>query len=49
MIQTSIYVLFGILFGGKITNQPYLTTSLIIGLLFPDLDIILDFIFSLFF
>ena len=49
MIQTSIYVLFGILFGGKITNQPYLTTSLIIGLIFPDLDIILDFIFSLFF
>ena len=48
MIQTSIYTLIGILFSKRLAERPYLITSLIIGLIFPDIDIILDFIFSLF-
>tara|TARA_Y100000768_G_C23797390_1_gene595465 strand:- start:13 stop:705 length:693 start_codon:yes stop_codon:yes gene_type:complete len=48
MIQTSIYTLIGILLSKRLSERPYLITSLIIGLIFPDLDIILDFIFSLF-
>ena len=48
MIQTSIYTIIGILLSKRLPERPYLITSLIIGLIFPDLDIILDFIFSLF-
>ena len=48
MIQTSIYALIGILLGPQLQRWPYFTTSLIIGLIFPDIDVVFDFILSLF-
>ena len=49
MIQTSIYALIGILISQKLKNRLYFSTSFILGLMIPDLDVVLDFILSLFF
>ena len=48
MIQTSINAIIGLQLKKFIPNKQLLLTSLIIGMLIPDLDLILDFILSLF-
>tara|TARA_Y100001970_G_scaffold20772_1_gene23460 strand:+ start:14234 stop:14929 length:696 start_codon:yes stop_codon:yes gene_type:complete len=48
MIQTSINAIIGLQLKKFIPNKQLLLTSLIMGMLLPDLDLILDFILSLF-
>jgi len=48
MIHTSINALIGLQLSQFIPNRKLLSTSIIIGMILPDLDLILDFLLSLF-
>jgi len=47
MIHTSINALIGLQLSRFIPNRKLLSTSIIIGMILPDLDLILDFVLSL--
>jgi len=49
MIHTSINALIGFQLTQFIKNKKLLSTSIIIGIILPDIDLILDFIISLFY
>ena len=49
MIHTSINALIGLQLTQFIKNKKLLSTSIIIGIILPDIDLILDFILSLFY
>ena len=48
MIHTGINALIGLQLSHLFKNRKLLSTSIIIGIILPDLDLILDFILSLF-
>ena len=48
MAHTSIHAIIGLKFENIIPRNKYLLTSIIIGLILPDLDLILNYIFEIF-